>query len=202
MSDGVRDAAPKRATAADRLTAEEFSEHFTRSSRALWCVAAAVLRSSASVEDVLQDAAIIGLAKRGQFRPGTSFTAWMGQIVRFVALNHARRGARSPVRASDPTLLGDHVVAERREPAPIDPRGELATDQASFGDEVVEALGDLGETQRACLLLRTVLDMPYAEIARVLDVPEGTAMSHVHRARRAMRDRLEEGAKERTGSDA
>jgi RNA polymerase sigma-70 factor (ECF subfamily) len=52
----------------------------------------------------------------------------------------------------------------------------------------------LDEVARACLLLRTVHDMPYKQIAQVLEVPEGTAMSHVHRARQAMRQRLmEEG---------
>ena len=48
------------------------------------------------------------------------------------------------------------------------------------------ALGRLEETARACLLLRVVLDLPYQEISRSLGIPQGTAMSHVHRARRAM----------------
>ena len=45
----------------------------------------------------------------------------------------------------------------------------------------------LEETARTCLLLRTLRDMPYREISLLLDIPEGTAMSHVHRARQAMR---------------
>ena len=49
------------------------------------------------------------------------------------------------------------------------------------------------ETARACLLLRTLQDMPYREIALALDIAEGTAMSHVHRARMAMRERLAAG---------
>ncbi len=69
-------------------------------------------------------------------------------------------------------------------------KGSLPADQTSFDDEVLAALDNLEATARACLLLRVVLDMPYAEISRILDLPAGTAMSHVHRARRVLSDHL------------
>jgi DNA-directed RNA polymerase specialized sigma24 family protein len=40
------------------------------------------------------------------------------------------------------------------------------------------------------LLLRTVEKLSYAEIAALMDMPEGTAMSHVHRSKMALRERL------------
>jgi DNA-directed RNA polymerase specialized sigma24 family protein len=40
------------------------------------------------------------------------------------------------------------------------------------------------------LLLRTIEQMEYSEISKVLQIPEGTAMSHVHRARQHLRERL------------
>ena len=43
---------------------------------------------------------------------------------------------------------------------------------------------------RACLLLRAVQDLDYSELSRLLGIPEGTAMSHVHRARNALRRAL------------
>jgi RNA polymerase sigma-70 factor (ECF subfamily) len=61
-------------------------------------------------------------------------------------------------------------------------------------------LGDVGEVARACLLLRTLEGLEYAEISRLLEIPEGTAMSHVHRTRRYLRDRLADVWEERTGS--
>ena len=68
--------------------------------------------------------------------------------------------------------------------------GLILASKSEFDDRVLAALGKLGDTERACMLLRSLLDMPYREISRVLDVPEGTAMSHVHRARRALREEL------------
>ena len=43
---------------------------------------------------------------------------------------------------------------------------------------------------REIILLRDFHDLPYAEIAQVLDIPPGTVMSRLHRARSALRERL------------
>ena len=54
----------------------------------------------------------------------------------------------------------------------------------------MSALGHLSEVARACLLLRTVEGLDYGEIGRALGIPEGTAMSHVHRSRMRLRAEL------------
>ena len=56
----------------------------------------------------------------------------------------------------------------------------------SMADDLVAALMDLRPTARACLLLKVVLELDHKTIASTLGIPEGTAMSHVHRARQAM----------------
>lgn len=171
------------------LSAEEFATRFQDSARVLWTIAAGVLGDRSQAEDVLQEAAVIALSKLDRFRPDTSFVAWMGRVVRFVALNHDRRRRRRS--AVD---LG-HVEGERASPpAPsgveLSRVGELADDQQSFDDAVCAALASLRPAARACLLLRVVQGLEYREIAAALGVPEGTAMSHVHRARRQLREML------------
>jgi RNA polymerase sigma-70 factor (ECF subfamily) len=54
----------------------------------------------------------------------------------------------------------------------------------------MRALRGVSEVARACLLLRTLEGMPYARISELLQIPEGTAMSHVHRTRQFLRERL------------
>jgi RNA polymerase sigma-70 factor, ECF subfamily len=173
----------------ERLGRREFAARFEESSPALWCIAAAVLGGRDHAEDVVQEAALIALRKLDEFDPATSFTAWVGQIVRYTALNERRRRAKGGRSGVDPAAL---PLPER--PGPEDPpvtrTGGVRHDQNSFDDEVMRALGELEETARACLLLRTVLDMPYREIAGALGIPEGTAMSHVHRSRMSMRRKL------------
>ena len=182
------------------LTADQFAERFQGSARVLWTVAAGVLGERSLAEDVLQEACVIALGKLEQFDPETSFTAWMGQVVRNVALNHARKHRRQATATVDPRVVGELVddPADGRGPhpaepdrgLPIDTRGELLADAGDFDDAILRALRGLEPSARACLLLRTVLGLEYREIAQALGLPEGTAMSHVHRSRQALRERL------------
>lgn len=188
-SDG--DSTPLRA-ARGALTPTEFGSLFERAAGKLWCVAAAVTSDRDRAPDVVQEAAVIALGKLGEFDPGTSFDAWMAQIVRFVALNERRRSQRRPSRSADPTVLDSTSSPDRDPPDQRGHRslGALLSDEHAFDDAVLHSLATLEESARACLLMKTVLGLSYAEIARTLSIPEGTAMSHVHRARKAMRDHL------------
>jgi RNA polymerase sigma-70 factor (ECF subfamily) len=186
------------------LSYGEFATELDRASRVLWCIAAAIVRDRTEAEDVVQEAAVIGLSKIDQFDPSTSFTAWMGSIVRYVALNQSRRARRRNVALADPAAL-DAAAGERGggggrgagdgggeggRAGVISSDGKLLVDQGAFDDGVLRALSSLDETARACLLLRTLLDLPYRDISLALGIPEGTAMSHVHRARGALRRKL------------
>ena len=69
--------------------------------------------------------------------------------------------------------------------------GKLATQVGADGFlSKANGLEALGEVPRACLLLSTLRELSYGEIAALLTIPEGTAMSHVHRARLVLRERL------------
>jgi len=173
----------------------EFAARFRECYRALWAVAVAIVRDRTTAEDVVQDAAALALGKLDQFKQGTSFRAWMTQMVRFVALNHARRLKKR--RGESTGLSMDSLVSHpptSRQPATLARSGDLPPDQAWFDDRVAAALASLGETARSCLLLRTLEHLEYAEIAELLGIPEGTAMSHVHRARAHLREQLSEHA--------
>ncbi|HKQ48530.1 MAG TPA: RNA polymerase sigma factor [Phycisphaerae bacterium] len=169
-----------------------FAQHFSQSFPILWTIAAGIVGNRALAEDVVQEAALIGLGKFEQFQEGTSFTAWMGQMVRNVALNAARKEQRQ--RAG--LKLAEQ---ERANAGPADgdaaglamiAQGRLPADQRMFDDRMMRALGEVGETARACLLLRTLEGLEYAEISKLMGIPAGTAMSHVHRARESLRQRL------------
>ena len=184
---GTQDDGP----AAAGLTPTAFAERFRSSARCLWGVAAAVLGDADLADDVVQEAAVTALQRLDQFQPGTNFEAWMSQVVRFIALNHRRKRTRRRTSPVDPVIIDEtSASAQQAATAPVASDGRLTRDQDAFDDDVVEALDDLDERTRCCLLLRVVQGMPYRQIALVLDVPEGTAMSCVHRARKLLRERL------------
>ena len=182
----------------------DFAAEYEKAYRVLWVVAAGVLGRSAGAEDVVQEAAVLALGKIGQFKPGTHFAAWMAQMVRFVALNHLRKQTRTQAAPLDENVPHAHTPHGHRGshgpadgPLHLGTHGELPPGQQSFDDELTGALAALGETARACLLLRTLEELDYEEIGRVLGIPEGTAMSHVHRSRMRLRERLTRGRGER-----
>jgi RNA polymerase sigma-70 factor (ECF subfamily) len=94
----------------------------------------------------------------------------------------------------DPVHLDQRVAADEPDtPLELTDSGQLRlvdVEQAGLDDELLAALHLLDENARACLLLRVVMELPYREISRTLGIPEGTAMSHVHRARRALHEQL------------
>jgi RNA polymerase sigma-70 factor (ECF subfamily) len=173
-----------------RLSAAEFTARFQGGARVLWTLAAGLLGDPSEAEDVCQEAFVAAYAKRAQFDPATNFQAWMGRFIRNVAANEVRKRARRNTATADPLVLD----GERAAGAPSS--AERALDdaealEAELDAELARALRELGEVPRACFLLRTLRELSYAEIAALLAIPEGTAMSHVHRARLALRARLE-----------
>ncbi|MCC6677855.1 MAG: sigma-70 family RNA polymerase sigma factor [Phycisphaerales bacterium] len=166
--------------AGPRLSREEFAELFRGSYRALWCIAAGVLVDRAQADDTVQEAAIVAMRRLDDFDPRTNFITWCGQIVRYVALNERRRRRRE---------------RSTRERAGQERRGAGAAVQpvpAELRESVHAYAKELDEVPRTCLLLRTIAGMTYTQISTALGIPEGTAMSHVHRSRQHLRARLVE----------
>ncbi len=196
-----------RAAGAGALAPEEFARRWQAAGRLLWTIAAGVLGERTEVDDVLQEACVAALEKLDHYREDVSFGAWAGRFVRHAALNHGRKRARRATRTVGPDELealerggasarlvagavASDAGAGAGADAAIDARGALAGDQTAFDDALLAALGELGATQRAALLLRAVHELSYRELSLVLEIPEGTAMSHVHRARAALREAL------------
>jgi RNA polymerase sigma factor (sigma-70 family) len=74
-----------------------------------------------------------------------------------------------------------------------------ASDADDFHRKLWGALAEVNETARICLLLRTLENLEYSHISRLLGIPEGTAMSHVHRTRKQLREKLMSSTDEYSG---
>lgn len=175
----------------------EFARNFRDAYRTLWTIAAGIVNDPFIAEDVVQESAVTALGKLNEFEPNTNFTAWMAKIVRYIALNQSRRTKRQPTNL-DPGAMDDSLASRANSgelanrPPLVGPHGELDLSRTPFDDRVMKALNSVSEVARACLLLRTIQNLSYDEIAKALDIPPGTAMSHVHRTRILLRERLAE----------
>ncbi len=186
-----------------RLTAAEFTARFQSGARVLWTLAAGLLGDPIEAEDVCQEAFLAAYAKRHQFDPATNFQAWMGRFIRNVVSNELRKRGRRKTASTDPALLdaGAGGLDERAPARSVwsagrldedgpDAAGAALYDAEAFDERLAAGLRELAEVPRSCLLLRSLRELSFAEIAQLLEIPEGTAMSHVHRARLALRARL------------
>jgi RNA polymerase sigma-70 factor (ECF subfamily) len=172
-------------------TVDEYAAHYLRAYPRLTAVAAGVLGRHEGAEDIVQEAAGLAAAKRQRFPDASAFVAWMAAVVRRYALNQRRKERRRRTHPTDPTTMDGVARSPSAQSLPVDPQsGELRADQDAFADELQRALQRLGDDARCCLLLRTVHDLSYAEIAELLRIPAGTAMSHVHRSRQFLRQAL------------
>lgn len=167
----------------------EFAEQYQAIYRRLWLIAAGIVGDRTAADDIVQDATIIAYEKLADFRPGSNFAAWVGQIVKRSAANHNRKICGRRTFATDPSSLdqqSDHPTAG----GSVDTLGGLSALQSEFDDDMFRGLHQLTADARCCLLLRVVDGLSYPEIANFLGIPEGTAMSHVHRSKQLMRRQL------------
>lgn len=178
------------------LSVEQFAELFVSVHARLWGLATALVGDRNEAEDLVQEAAIVAMRKLDQFTPGSNFSAWMAKIIRLHAVNWRRKKTGRRTSATDPVDLDQSQAAPTAyggEPQVKESAaGETRGIQEGFDDALLENLQQLDEVARACLLLRVVHDLAYDEIAAMLELPSGTAMSHVHRAKKRLRGEMAE----------
>ena len=176
-----------------QLEKEEYARLLRESQTKLWTIAAAIVGDRTLAEDIVQEAAITGLRRLADFTEGTNFVGWISQIVRFTALNHLKTRKRRKIVALDvhQEMAEDGLTKGDVADKAVTMQGSLAPNQTEFDDEVARAIQNLDPERRACFLLRVVHNLAYTEISEMLEIPPGTAMSHVHRAKTELRRALE-----------
>ena len=135
--------------------------------------ARALTRDFDRADDLVQDCLERAIAKRGLFRPKGPVRAWLFTIL----VNLHRNSLRGARRRGDTVELD--TIPEPSVPPPQPGHMALA--------ELDRAIGTLPIEQKEALLLVTLEGLPYSEAAAILDIPLGTLMSRLGRARAALK---------------
>jgi RNA polymerase sigma factor (sigma-70 family) len=141
-------------------------------------------RNQAEAEDLVQETFSKALRAFDSFQPGTNFKAWIFRILRNTFLT-----TRAGISASRTVFLEDHpdtLDTAASGPTPEDTLIRLDNQAALHA-----ALEQLQPPLREALLLCDVEEIKYKDIAVILDVPIGTVMSRLSRARRTLRQLLQ-----------
>ena len=134
----------------------------------------AVLGEPEAARDAVQEAFARALRDRRRFRGEGSLEAWLWRIVVNVARDAARRSRFAGLSA--------------------DELAELATlgSDAAEAPDLRRELRELPERQRLAVFLHYYADLPYDEVAHLLEVAPGTVAASLNAARRTLRHRIEE----------
>lgn len=136
--------------------------------------ARSLTRSAPESEDLLQDCVEKALVNRAAWQ-GTNLKAWACRIMTNLHLNTRRFARRRPTVAIE--------EAEELAAAPV-------TDDPLAKGRLLQAVDSLAPEARAVLMLVVVEGYSYREVADILNIPEGTVMSRLSRARQALRDKM------------
>ena len=130
-------------------------------------------------QDLTQEVFLRIFKTLGSFRAGEgSFTVWLTRLTRNLLVDHYRRTKQDRVTDGIDEKLG---VLEERTGQYSRTEGLLAGREA--GELLQAALQKLSPELREAVILRDLEELEYREIARVLDVPEGTVKSRLNRGR-------------------
>ena len=163
-----------------------------RHNRRLFRVARVVMRDDSEAEDVVQDAYFRAFTNLGNFRGDSSLATWLTRIALNEALGRLRR--RRPtveLSALDTESQGDaQVIRFPLMAANSDP--ECAVAQREIRRLIERAIDDLPEAFRIVFVMREIEEMSVEETAGFLNLREATVKTRLHRARRLLRQALEE----------
>ena len=132
--------------------------------------------------EISQEAFLSAYRAIGNFRGDANFSTWLYRI----ALNHATTRRKSlNIRQQRSVPIENTEPASDPHPGPAE-----SMEKKEIRQRVQQALNRLDREDAAVILLRDLQDVPYEEVARVLDIPIGTVKSRLHRARQALKSEL------------
>src|SRR6266849_10535002 len=150
-------------------------------------------------EDLVQETMLKAFRFSKSYQPGTNLRAWLFRILNTSAINRYRKQATHPAPASLPDGEEFYLYNRIR-----DLSGQELTTAAEdevlskyLDEDVYKALNDLPINFRMPVILADIEGLSYKEIAEALQIPIGTVMSRISRARRQLQHSLWNYAKER-----
>jgi RNA polymerase sigma-70 factor (ECF subfamily) len=167
------------AQAGDRAAMEALLDrHYDR----IAAIATRMLRHRADAEDATQQALLAIVRGLDRFDGRAAASTWIHRVTVNACLDEIRRRGRrdQPVEA----------VEELGSPAAVTSRASGLAETVADRVDVDRALARIGPDFRAAVVLRDLCGLDYEEIARVLEIPPGTARSRISRGRRLLGEAL------------
>ena len=163
-----------------------FRELVEKHQHAIVGTVAKMLGNPSEAEDIAQQVFLRVWRHAKRYRPEAKFTTYLFTITRNLVFNESRRKKRRNEISSDEREENSHALIP--DSPTRQPDSELLQDELRAA--VDKAIAALPEPQRMAVVLRRYEQMPYEEIAKVLDLSVSAVKSLLFRARTTLRDAL------------
>lgn len=164
-----------------------FEELVTAYERRVYVLALRSCGNEQDARDIMQEVFLRVYRSLANFRGDSGFSTWIYRITANICVDFARRGAAAPQVAP---LQDEDEMGRALPDMDYTHQPEAAAEARELREEIRAALGELSEEHRTIVLLRDVSGLRYDEIARVLQLTEGTVKSRLARARKNLREIL------------
>lgn len=144
--------------------------------------------------DVVQESYLRALKFFGSYRGGVA-RAWLLTIVRNTSLNWLTQNLNQKTVPLPDTNNEDENVGQELVDDKADPEFDLIQKQAAATMD--QLIGALPVKYREVIILREIEELSYKEIAEIIDMPIGTVMSRLARARKAIQQHWHESSERR-----
>lgn len=156
--------------------------------RAVHAFCVRLLRDPEEARDAAQEAFARAYAALGTYDPDQPFAPWLLRIARNHCLDLLRRRVPESQTIALDADPGEGPSRQLADPAAV--RGDDALERRELAGALEAAVSALPSNYREVVQLFHVEQLSYKEIASTLDVPIGTVMTWLHRARARLRDSL------------
>ncbi|HJC84997.1 MAG TPA: sigma-70 family RNA polymerase sigma factor [Candidatus Corynebacterium faecigallinarum] len=186
----------KRSDDSDEQLLERFERDALPLLDQLYGAALRMTRNPADAQDLVQDAYMKAYQAFGSYKPGTNLKAWMYRILTNTYINQYRKAQRRPQETSDETVTDWQLADSASHDSTGLRSAEIEALQRIPDTRIQEALMGLSDDYRMVVYYADVEQLPYKEIAEIMDTPIGTVMSRLHRGRKQLRAKLKDVAAE------
>ena len=168
-----------------------FEEEALDLSDQVFRVARHLVSSREEAEDLMQETYARAFRSWRSYTPGTNLRAWLLRILTNLNIDRGRRQQRTPQMTSIDEH-GDYYLYDKL----VEGEGETPDEERVIAKlsqgSIVDALAHVPHDFCDVLVLVDIGEFSYADAAQILDIPIGTVMSRLHRARRILKGELAE----------
>ena len=180
----------------EQLKVRLFEEQALQYMPQLYGVAMQKTKNPADAEDLVQETMVKAFKAFDQFEQGTNLKAWLFRILSNTNINNSVKRGKDQAKTALDELEDWQVGGAESLTSVANRSAEVEAIDAMPSSAVKRALAELPENWRMIVYYRVVEGLSYAEIAKVLDIPDGSVMSGLHRGKKMLRGLLLEYAQQ------